>query len=86
MPHLKCPIETCSLVFAGSLSDIAPQALSHLEGSHQVIDLIWDDIARMIEQQASGEEVILASPKVEEKKPVPAKEVKPRRGDDWWKK
>lgn len=87
MPHYKCLIPTCNVNFEGSVWDIAPQAISHGEGSHKM-NLSEENIIKIIDLQARGESVEEFLPK--EKVVLP--ELKPivgfreKQKHDWWKK
>lgn len=51
MPKYLCPVTTCNREFTGSISDIIPPAIGHMEGSHQQ-DFSEQDILTLIQRQA----------------------------------
>ena len=53
MAAFKCPSTTCNFAVTGSLDQLTPQAIWHIEGSHSHI-VNPEDIYRIVGEQAQG--------------------------------
>ena len=70
MAKYNCPIETCNVTFNGGIHEIAPRAIGHGYGSHQ-LRYSEEDVFKIIQEQADEKARV-------ENNPVDLKK--------WWKR
>ena len=89
MAVFKCPIETCNVKLTGTIWEMTPMAIMHMEGSHN-ISFNEEEIAEIVAWQAHPDHEGVSWPKLFEKDIVIAspheEEITKKKVEDWWKK
>lgn len=88
MAKFRCPILTCNVEDSGTLWNMAPMAVMHMKGSHQM-DMTEEDIAEIVAWQADPLTGNKPWPKIypEAREELPRKKVKSKSTvKDWWNK